>query len=173
VRSIGRIIGGFLVVAILGGIASAVAALIARNHVASRGGPKDDELDLVTIYEGIDFASEAPALRRASATAWYGGGSLDLRGATLDPAGATLNLRMIFGGYRVVVPETWPVELHGTRIFGGISDVRDEDLVDPSLPTLSIQGLALFGGAAVVSVAPDLVDPTEPSDVREAEPVPA
>ena len=61
--------------------------------MTSKGEPADDELDLVAIYEPRNFASTAPALRRASYTAWYGGGTLDLRGATLDPAGALLTVR--------------------------------------------------------------------------------
>lgn len=146
---------GVLVIGFVASIASALAALIARGRMTSKGGASDDELDLVAIYEGLDLASTASALRRASVTAWYGGGTLDLRGATLDPAGALLHVRAVFGGFRLVVPATWLVELHGRGIFGGFGDGRKVDLLDPSGPVLTIDGLAIFGGVGVVSEAPD------------------
>src|SRR3989304_407831 len=105
----------FFVLTLIVSIASALAAIVARGRMTSHGGPADDERDLVAIFEGMELASTAPALRRASVTAWYGGGSLDLRDATLDPAGAEIAARAVFGGLRPPGPPTtrgWPP---GTR----------------------------------------------------------
>src|SRR3990170_4295087 len=71
----------FFVLALIASIASALAAIVARGRMTSHGGPADDELDLVAIFEGMELASTAPALRRASVTTWYGGGRLDRRDA--------------------------------------------------------------------------------------------
>jgi hypothetical protein len=141
----------------------------------SKGEPDDNELDLVAIYEGLDLSSRAPALRRASYTAWYGGGTLDLRGATLDPAGATLTVRALFGGFRLVVPATWRVELATVGVFGGIGDARDRDGIDAGGPILRIEGFAVFGGVGIVSDAPDLDDSAieSPADAPEWESAPA
>jgi hypothetical protein len=166
-RTIGSLIREFLGFAFVAAIGSAIAAYVAKGRLTSSGDPADDELDLVAIYEGLDLASTAPALRRASYTAWYGGGTLDLRGATLDPAGATLTVRAIFGGFRLVLPPTWPVELRMIGVFGGIGDARDREQVEPAGPRLTIEGFALFGGVGIVSEAPDM----EPS--LEVDPVPA
>ncbi|TAJ99213.1 MAG: hypothetical protein EPO36_13050 [Chloroflexota bacterium] len=157
-----RIIGGllrtFIVLTLVAGAASAIAAFYAKGRLVSKAEPDDDELDLVAIYEGLDLSSQAPALRRASFTAWYGGGTLDLRGATLDPAGATLTVRAVFGGFRLVIPATWRVELATVGIFGGIGDGRQKDAIDAGGPILRIEGFAVFGGVGIVSDAPDLDD---------------
>lgn len=172
-RSIGGVLRAFIVLWLVAAAVSALAALVARRRMASKGGPADDELDLVAIYDSMEMASTAPALRRASVTAWYGGGTLDLRGATLDPAGALLTARAIFGGFRLVVPPTWRVEMHGTGAFGGFGDARRTDLVDPSGPILRIEGFALFGGVGIVSEAPDLATAEPAIPALETAPLPA
>ena len=138
-RVIGGLLRTFIVLTIMAGIASAIGAFYAKSRLLSKGEPDDNELDLVAIYEGLDLSSRAPALRRASYTAWYGGGTLDLRGATLDSAGATLTVR---------------------ALFGGIGDARDRDGIDAEGPILRIEGFAVFGGVGIVSEAPDLDDGT-------------
>ena len=149
-RTIGRILGLLFGVAILGGIASALAALVMRDRLASTGGSSDDEFDLVTIFDGLEFRSRAPALRRASSLTWYGGGTIDLRDATLDPDGATLGVRTIFGGLQLVVPATWRVETNVISIAGGIGDTRDPARVEASAPVLRVTGWNLFGGIGIV-----------------------
>ncbi len=141
---------------LVGGIASAIAAAYAKGRVESHGGEEDDEFDLASIFTGQDFVSRASALRRASALSWYGGGTVDLRQATLDPNGATLTARSIFGGLRLVVPETWPIQLAMVGILGGVGDARDASRVDTSLPVLRLEGVSVFGGIGIVSEAPDL-----------------
>jgi hypothetical protein len=172
-RVIGRLIRTFFVLSFIAGIASAIGAFYAKSRLASRGEPWEDELDLVAIYEGLDLASTAPALRRASYTAWYGGGTLDLRGATLDPAGATLTVRAIFGGFRLVVPATWRVQLHTVGVFGGIGDARTKELIDAGGPVLRIDGFAVFGGVGIVSEAPDLDEQATEPFAFESTPIPA
>lgn len=153
-RPISILFRSVLVASVIAGLVAAVVAFIAKGRMASSGGPEDDELDLVAIYDGMEFASRAPALRRASVTAWYGGGTLDLRGATLDPAGAVLTVRAIFGGFELVIPEAWRVELRTRSIFGGFGDARKADRVAPTGPLLTIEGFAVFGGVGIVSRAP-------------------
>jgi hypothetical protein len=110
-----------------------------------------DEIDLAAIFDSLDARSVATAFRGGDVLVWYGGGRLDLRGATLDPSGAQLNLRMLFGGLEVVVPPSWPVELHPRAILGGVGQARDASQVDRSQPTLVVDALSVFGGAAIVT----------------------
>jgi hypothetical protein len=173
-RVIGGILRTFITLAILAAITSAIAAAVAKNRmlIASKGEPSDDELDLVAIFEPLNLKSTAPALRRASYTAWYGGGTLDLRGATLDPAGATLTVRAIFGGFRLVLPATWRVELHMVGAFGGIGDAREKERIDGEGPVLRIEGFAIFGGVGIVSEAPDLDEQVAGELAFETAPIP-
>ncbi|MEO7664387.1 MAG: LiaF domain-containing protein [Candidatus Limnocylindrales bacterium] len=161
----GRLFRSLFLLGVVASIASAVAAAVAKGRLPSRGEPDDDELDLVAIFDGLEFTSVASSLKGARLTTWYGGATLDLRAATLDPWGATLTVRAAFGGVRVVVPESWPVKLEMTTVFGGVSDTRaaaDDEVTGPQAsatidaPTLRIDGFAVFGGVGITSSAPDL-----------------
>ena len=77
----------------------------------------------MAIFEPIAFESHATRFRGGQVELWYGGGIIDLRNATLDPAGATLRVRTVFGGSQLLVPEDWQVT---TRVvgIGGAGDGR-------------------------------------------------
>jgi hypothetical protein len=158
-----RIIGWFMRTLVMFTVMAFAGALAVafrlKGRLVPHGRPGDDEVELVAIFDQGDFTSTAKSLRRIDLTAMYGGGTLDLRLATLDPAGATLNARTIFGAYRVAVPGTWRVEPRGTGVFGGFGDARRREWVDPNGPRLTIEGFALFGGIGVVSETPDLGPP--------------
>ncbi len=155
-RAIRALLTLFFGLFLVGGIASAIAAAYARGRIESRGDEGDDEFDIAAIYAGRDFTSNARSLRRGSVLSWYGGGTVDLRGATLDPSGATLTAHSIFGGIRLVVPETWRVERDTIGVFGGVGDSRNPERVDDALPVLRLEGWSVFGGVGIVAEAPDL-----------------
>jgi len=150
-RTIRSILGLTLGFVIISSIVAAVVAAIAKRQMISSGTVTDDEFDLVTIFDGVDFASTAPAFRRGSVLTWYGGGQIDLRGASLDPAGAELNVRALFGGVQVIVPETWRVEQRMVAFLGGVSDSREKIAGQETGPVLRLDGWAVFGGIEVTS----------------------
>ncbi len=134
-------------------VASAVAAVLAsrrRSQVVRADDPELDEVQLVAIFEPLSFRSRAAAFRGGTLELWFGGGIIDLRDATLDPAGAVLTVRAIFGGCQVVVPESWQVV---TRVqgLGGAGDARPAADRAVDGPVLTIEGIAIFGGLGVSS----------------------
>jgi predicted membrane protein len=150
-RTIRSILGLTIGFVIVSSIISAVVAAVAKRHMLSSGMESDNEFDLVTIFDGTDFASTAPAFRRGSVLTWYGGGQIDLRGATLDPVGAELNVRALFGGVQIIVPETWRVEQRMVAFLGGVSDSREKIEAHETGPVLRLDGWAAFGGIDVSS----------------------
>ena len=52
--------------------------------------------------------------------AWFGGISVDLRGATLAPDGAHLELHALNGGIAIRVPEGWRVHSNLGAVLGGV-----------------------------------------------------
>ena len=148
-----RLVGFVGVLAAAGVAVPAALAFLEKARREREGAlPFDedaDELDLAVIFDGLEARSRATAFRGGEILAWYGGGMLDLREATLDPAGATLRVRAIFGGLEIIVPESWPIEAHASSVFGGVDDETDPAMVDHSLPTLIVDIRAIFGGAAV------------------------
>lgn len=112
--------------------------------------PDADDFELVTVFDELDFRSTAHALRHATVETRFGGGILDLREATLDPAGATLEVTSIFGGGQLIVPETWRVTT-AVKGIGGIGDARPTRDLPADAPHLTIEGLAMFGGWGISS----------------------
>jgi hypothetical protein len=147
----GRVIRRLLGIALLASIASGIAAFIAKRQLVSIGEPEDDEIALVAIFGPLQFASTASAFRGGTVLAWYGGGEVDLRGATLDPAGARLTVKAMFGGAQLVVPDDWQVEFQLVGILGGAGDTRPAKGRLDDAPRLVIDGFAAFGGVGVTS----------------------
>jgi hypothetical protein len=131
-------------------IAIATRASARRTSLATR--PDDDEIRLRTVLGPMAFTSRATALRGGSLECWYGGGFVDLREATLDPAGAVLRVRAIFGGGQLIVPAAWRVTAR-VRGVGGLKDLRPATELATDAPHLMIEGIAVFGG---FTVQPDL-----------------
>ena len=82
--------------------------------------------------------------------AWFGGIKVDLRGATLAPDGAHLELHALNGGIKILVPEGWRVQSNLGAVLGGV-DARAPELEGADAPTLTLVGFALFGGVAVTA----------------------
>jgi hypothetical protein len=132
-------------------LASMAWAWSLRRAASPTPDPAADEIELVGSFGGQQFRSTAAAFRGGRLVAAYGGGLLDLRAATLDPAGARLRLEALLGGFQIVVPETWRVDLQVVGILGGTGDARDASKVAPDGPLLTIEGFAVLGGAGVTS----------------------
>jgi hypothetical protein len=150
-RAIRSLLGLLVGLVVVGGLASAAAAAMTKRQMASRGTEDDDEVDLVVIFDGLEFASRAPAFRRGSILTWYGGATVDLSDATLDPAGATLDVRTMFGGLQLLVPPSWRVDLQLVAVFAGVADTRDPDAVATDGPRLLVTGWAIAGGVGVMT----------------------
>jgi hypothetical protein len=128
----------------------AIAALAARGRMVRVDDPAANEVRLAAILEPLMFESTAPAFRGGTLDCWYGGGVVDLRQATLDPAGATLRVRAFFGGGQIVVPADWRVTTSVVGL-GGVGDARGGPTAAEDAPTLAIEGFALFGGFGIQS----------------------
>ena len=106
-----------------------IAALMTKGRLARDGRgafkPEANDLDTALIFEGGEYASTAPSFTGGELLTWYGGGRLDLRGATIAPDGADLRIRAVFGGVQLIVPTTWRVETDSTSFLGGVSDSTD------------------------------------------------
>lgn len=150
-RTIRSLLVTIIGLVVMGSLASAAAAAMTKRQLVSRGTEPDDEVDLVVIFDGLEFASRAPAFRRGSILTWYGGATIDLTDATLDPAGATLDIRTMFGGLQLFVPPDWPVELNVVAVLGGVGDTRDREAVNREGPRLVVTGWTVAGGVVVIT----------------------
>ena len=120
---IGRVVG-LAVVGMAGVMAvGAAGAMSAKQRIVPTTDPADDEITLASIFGPLAYRSTATNFRGGTIECWYGGGAVDLRNATLAPEGATLEVKAIFGGGQILVPQSWKVVTHVTGV-GGTQDSR-------------------------------------------------
>ena len=153
-KIVGRVIGLVWAGLMVAMAAAAVAALNIRRRVVPKGEPDADDVQLVATFEPILFESSATNFRGGKVDPWFGGGIVDLRMATLDPAGARFEVRAMFGGCQLLVPESWIVT---TRVMGlgGAGDGRPKVERPLDAPHLTVEGTALFGGIGIASEISD------------------
>ena len=133
--------------------AGAVAALMAKRRLVPLEDEDGDEVRIVAIFGPMAFHSTATAFRGGTIDCWYGGGVVDLRDAVLDPAGARLEIRAIFGGGQILIPDGWRVESMVSGV-GAARDMRPTRDRPGDAPVLSLEGVVLFGGFGVSSDMP-------------------
>lgn len=130
-------------------IAAGVVVLI-RRGVPIAATPQEDVVRSTAVFGGPKVASTSRAFRGAWLTAFFGGITLDLRGAELAPEGATINATVAFGGIDILVPRGWRISVRSTPIFGGLDDKTDsaQDLPEDA-PVLHVDAVAIFGGVDI------------------------
>jgi hypothetical protein len=153
-KIVGRVFRLFWRLLMLASILGAIGAIIAKQRLVPLEDEDADEVRLAAIFEPLNFRSTAGHFRGGTVDCWYGGGLLDLREATLDPAGARLQVRAVFGGAQIAVPETWRVTTNVVGI-GGIGDGRAPIGRPDDAPHLAIEGFAVFGGFGVMTELPE------------------
>ena len=152
-KVIGRIFLALAAGLVLSSIVAAMTALATRRRLVVVDEADADEVHLAAIFEPLAFRSRATAFRGGTLDCWFGGGYVDLREARLDPSGATIRVRTIFGGGQIVVPRDWAVT---TRIvgLGGAGDARGAPEPAADAPQLLIEGVAMFGGVGITAELP-------------------
>jgi len=153
-RGIGRLLAVLTAGMVASMVVAAIAAVSAKRHLVPVDDPEADEVQLVAIFDQLAFRSDARSFRGGSVDCWFGGGAVDLRDATLDPDGATLRMRTVFGGGQIVVPESWRVVNDVVVIAGGVADTRSPADRPDDAPELRLEGLAAFGGFVIASELP-------------------
>ena len=118
--------------------------------------PSADWINGVAIMSAVKRMSTSSHFRGGELTAFMGGGTIDLRGATIPPGEeAVLDLFCIMGGFELLVPQNWVIVTPLIPIMGGIDDKRfapppgSADVAGQSAPRLSLRGFVLMGGLTI------------------------
>ena len=132
------------------GIANMLASIAVRRLIPAYGGEADDDVSIVSSMSGVNFKSQASALRSIGIVAYMGGVELDLTAAQIVD-GAVVSIRAVMGGVEVTVPETWRVEVTSSVFMGGVANETDPDAVADDAPVLVIDAMTVMGGVDVRS----------------------
>lgn len=106
-------------------------------------GLEDSDTDIVAVFDNRVVERAGPFVG-GSVTTVFGDIRLDLRHATLDPAGATVQVTTVFGDLDLDVPDGWKVTVSGPELLG---DVNLRAAHDPpeDAPTLQLRVVTIFG----------------------------
>ncbi len=151
-RFVRRLVVGFFLANLAFALSMAATALVTRRRLETEppAEPGDNDLSVNAIFDGVEFRSQARALRAVRARAWFGGLELDLRDAEPDPMGAQLRLGALYGGLDVVIPDGWPVVVRKVAIFGGVDGPGEPLLTETgTVAEVEISAIALFGGVSI------------------------
>lgn len=99
------------------------------------------------VFSGVDLNYYGQPFEGAALTAVFGGIGCDLRGAIID-RDCTVRVTAAFGGIDLILPPSVNVKVAVTGIFGGAENKTAPHPL-PDLPTVYVQGVALFGGVDV------------------------
>jgi len=117
-----------------------------------RRSTSEDWLDDVSVFGGGDRVVNSQNFQGGKLTHIFGGSKIDLTRAKLAPGRNHLEVVMIFGGTKLIVPESWRVKMEVTSVFGGFSDKRIKTMVvTDSDRSLLITGVNVFGGGEIVN----------------------
>jgi len=112
----------------------------------------EDVLDDVTVFGGGDRIVASQNFQGGKITHIFGGSKIDFTQARLAPGRNYLELTLIFGGTKLIIPEGWDVKVEITSIFGGFSDKRVRSIVvTDSDRSLVLTGSSIFGGGEIVN----------------------
>lgn len=111
--------------------------------------PAKEEINSLAVFGSARVGSSSKSFRRGSATAVFGGVTVDLTEAEPDARGARLGVTAILGGVDVIVPHGWLVEMRGLPLLGGWDDTTDRTNLPSDGPRLDITALVVLGGVEV------------------------
>ncbi len=151
VRILARLFGVAIGATVIAAVVGSFAALNFKKKAPPRPDAGADEIDFASVMEGAEFASTSASFRGGRVLCWYGAADVDLREATIDPAGADLEVRTVFGGTRVVVAPGTPVSTRGPAIFGGVMSSVEGPEPTAEVPGIRISGYTIFGGLQVIA----------------------
>jgi predicted membrane protein len=110
----------------------------------------ETEIDIVSIFSGVKKRVLSKQFQGGDITCVFGGAEVNLTNADfISPI--VLDVTMIFGGTKLIVPANWELRSEVAAIFGGIDDKRPQPSVSVPEKTIILKGTLMFGGVEVNS----------------------
>ncbi len=111
-----------------------------------------DYLDDISILGGGAKIVQSKNFKGGDITAIFGGSEFNLKDAELSADGCIIDVFTMFGGSKIIVPDSWIVKSDMLSIFGGFNDKR---AIIPnesqSSNVLHLKGAVIFGGIEIKS----------------------
>ncbi len=113
----------------------------------------ENYFESVSIFSGNKQNITTQRLKGGKILSIFGGSEILLKNCDLDDNFATIELFVVFGGTKIIVPDTWDVRIETTPIFGAFEDKRHSfpTHFEGERKTLIIRGVVIFGGGEIKS----------------------
>jgi len=110
-----------------------------------------DQINIDAIFSGVNRKMMTKNFQGGKITAAFGGADIDLTQADFTGA-VTIQVDIIFGGVKLIVPPHWDIRTEVTNIAAGLEDKRffREGGVDTNKIVI-LKGTILFGGLEIKS----------------------
>jgi predicted membrane protein len=121
------------------------------SYSASSG--NGNAIEDVHVFAGHDRIIQTENFRGGEIVNVFGGGNYDMKQAKLAPGNNVLDIVMVFGGSKIIVPQDWDVKVEVSAVFGGFSDkrIKSPEIKRDTSRTLVIKGIAIFGGGELTN----------------------
>jgi len=106
----------------------------------------DNVLNDVAVLGGIKRKLETGNFQGGLIVSVFGGVEIDLRRSqiTAPERTAAIEIRAVFAGVKLRIPESWKVNIAGASVFGAYEDKTIPPNTGPNSPTLMITGHSVF-----------------------------
>ena len=112
---------------------------------------RDDVLDIVSIFNGLKRTVLSKNFKGGESVTVFGGSEINLLQADFEKE-AVLDVTVVFGGLKLIVPKNWEVRTEVTSILAGVEDKRYSAVeVLPDEKVFIITGTVVFGGIDIAS----------------------
>jgi hypothetical protein len=106
-------------------------------------GLEDSDTDIVAVFDNRTVERAGP-FAGGTVTAVFADVRLDLRHASLDPAGATVQVTTVFGDVDLEVPDGWKIRVSGPELLGDVN-LRTAHRPPEDAPILQLRVATIFG----------------------------
>jgi hypothetical protein len=108
----------------------------------------DDVLDAVALFSGIDKMITSKKFKGGDVVAVMGGVDINLTFADIQ-APVILDVTVIMGGLKIIVPAGWEVKNNIVSILGGVEERRPPMMPNEDKKLLILKGTVIMGGVDI------------------------
>jgi len=125
-----------------------ISIIVQRQGSHMSKSSSEDEIDGSALFSGIKKRITSKHFRGGAISTLFGGTEIDLRDCALDEKGAVIDISTLFGGTEIRLPESWPLDIRSTVIFGGIENKASNEIKKDD-KRLVIKASVIFGGIEI------------------------
>jgi hypothetical protein len=105
----------------------------------------EDYIDTTSVFGGVHKKVVSKNFKGGDVTTFLGGTEIDLTQADINGV-VRLDVTLVMGGTKIIVPAHWEVRSQVTAVFAGFEDKRQQPVVTNPDKVLILEGTSIFGG---------------------------